>query len=141
MALNQFAQSVMVGMVDQTVFNNILTVRLNKAAPAALEAGSYVALSPAVAGKVPVVVAGVATAVGLGVIVLDPLSSTNKPGRTLSVAAKGSYIYIKVNEAVQRGDKLALNGTGYRKMTGTDVAQLEALDIGGINGIIRALVL
>jgi len=142
MALNQFAQSVAVGMVDQTILNNILTVRLNKLAPADLDAGAYVALSPGVAGKVPVVVAGVATAVGLGVIVLDPLSSLNKKGRTMSVAAKGSVIYVKVNEAVQRDDKLTLNGTGYRKMTGTDVAQLSALDIGaGANAIIRAVVL
>lgn len=116
MALNQFAQSVMKGMVDLTVFNQIITVQHKTGESTALSSGDLVKLDPTANGSVPVVVAASAdTDIPYGVAILNPMRQETEGGQYLEVAAVGSTIYVEVAGALNRGAEITYSSKGVFK--------------------------
>lgn len=154
MALNQFAQSVLAGMVDLTIFNQIFTFQHKNAEANPLLASDLVRLDPTAVGQVPVVVAAsLATQKPAGIAILNPMRQSTKGGQLLEVAAPGSTIYVKFSAAVQRDQLVAFNAKGtinaqgvvtdatYKIAASGNYAIGKVLDPTGANGIGRIQVI
>lgn len=120
MALNQFAQSVMAGMVDLTIFNQIFTFQHKNAEATPIFGSDLVRLDASGVGQVPVVTAcTAATQKPAGIAILNPMRQSTKGGQLLEVAAPGSTIYVTFSANVTRDQLVAFNAKG--TISGTTV--------------------
>lgn len=149
MPLNQFAQSVMPGMVDLTIFNQIFTFQHKVAEATPIFGSDLVRLDATAVGQVPVVTAcTAATQKPAGLSILNPMRQSTKGGQLLEVAAPGSTIYVTFSVAVQRDQLVAFNAKGtitgqtvtsatYKVAATGNYAIGKVLDPTGINGVGR----
>lgn len=143
MALNQFTQKPLKGMVDQTVNPSIFTFQSDNVAD--LNAGDYVSVKASPASRVPLVIANIiATTAGFisGIVTLDPKQDTYKQGQYLQVAGPGSVAYVQFSAAaVAANVEVSVSAKGVFKaaVTGDKVVGVTWNDVAA-SGIGRVLV-
>lgn len=107
MALNQFQQSVIKGMVDQRVAANVITCQYDKAGSGDLVPGQLVKLGTAAGESIIVVPSAADTDVHFGVVTYNSMKAAVKPGQFLEVASAGSVVYVEAGAALARGARVA----------------------------------
>src|ERR1700759_5752071 len=102
---NQFAQTPILGMVDQVPTPSIISAQIDPSSSSSnLKVGLPVAMTTAGAYTIPVDAAAL-NALKFGVIVYNPKKNTYSPGDMVEIAQEGSVMYLETSAAVTRGAK------------------------------------
>lgn len=107
-SLNQFAQSPILGLVDQIPSLNVITAQiLTTSAATAIQVGSTVKLVDGTGANIIVdVCSAVTDGPVYGVILFNQKKNTYAPGDRVEIACVGSVLYLKTSAAVARGTKV-----------------------------------
>lgn len=114
---NQFAQTPVIGMVENVPTPSIISVQIDPASSSSnLKVGLPVAITTAAANTIPVDAAGL-TALKFGVIVYNPKKNVYSPGDMVEIAQDGSFIWLETSAAITKGAKVQQDPTNSQVLT------------------------
>lgn len=110
---NAFAQSPVIGQLDLTVNPNLKPVMIDPAsvAGAELRVGAWFKIVDKAGPQIMVDIAG-ATDVPYGVLPYDSRTGVYNPGDQITLACRGSVVYLETSAAIGRGGAVQQDPTG-----------------------------
>jgi len=128
---NQFAQTSVLGKVDETVNPNIKSVRINPASVSTvLQVGQAFKLIAGAANEILVDVAAI-TEKSYGVLIYNLKKNVYAAGDVIGIGCRDTVISLEASAAISRGARVQLDSTGPTISTltaGTNASIGVALD-------------
>jgi hypothetical protein len=113
---NQFSQSANKGSLDLSINPNVISGRVAQSQSTKLVSGQAVALANTLS-KIPEFVAASATDNIWGFVCYSLMKNSFKAGDAITIASKGSYMYMEANGAIAQGAEVEIVADGQKITT------------------------